>query len=325
MNNQNNLLILLISIITINLLISYNISDIFNDSKEAVSVFAQETVSGEFLTYTNEEYGITMQYPSDWSKTEGGGEVKDDEIINVVFFTKDIDYSTTGVSLFIDSNQSISLQEYLSNTTEKYKEEVDPSSSTCSPSSSTICPTDFEIINSSANTDKTLAGYSAYILEYTMRYQIPNTVGDTIERYLDIGAKIGNNYYFVQYGARGEDAYFKSLPIVQKMIDSIKIGNDAATSPLSSQSQQPEPQQLQEPQNINNLNQQQLVDLIATTISNANNIDKNKIVQTVNDMIEPIKSKGGNVIESLKRIANVVSKDPSGVAANNIINAANKK
>ena len=42
-------------------------------------------------------------------------------------------------------------------------------------------------------------------------------------------------------------------------------------------------------------------------------------------MIEPIKAKGGNVIESLKRIAGVISKDPSGVAANNIINAANKK
>jgi len=148
-----------------------------------------------------------------------------------------------------------------------------------------------------------------------MRYRIPNTVGDTIERYLDIGAKIGNNYYFVEYGAR-EDGYFKSLQIVQKIIDSIKIGNDAATSPSSSQQQQ---------QNIKNLNQHQLVDLIATTISNANNIDKNKVIQAVNDKIEPIKSKGGNVIESLQRIANAVSKDPSGVAAKNIINAANKK
>jgi len=108
------------------------------------------------------------------------------------------------------------------------------------------------------------------------------------------------------------------------MIDSIKIGNDAATSPLSPQPQSL-PQQQPQQQNINDLDQQQLVDLIATTLSNANNIDKNKIVQTVNDMIEPIKAKGGNVIESLKRIANVISKDPSGVAANNIINAANKK
>ena len=37
-------------------------------------------------------------------------------------------------------------------------------------------------------------------------------------------------------------------------------------------------------------------------------------------MIEPVKAKdkGGNVIESLQRIANAVSKDPSGVAANKI-------
>ena len=78
-------------------------------------------------------------------------------------------------------------------------------------------------------------------------------------------------------------------------------------------------------QNLNNLNQQQLIDLIATTISNANNIEKNKVILALNDMIEPIKAKGGNVIESLKRIENVISKDPSGIAANNIINAGKTK
>jgi hypothetical protein len=35
-------------------------------------------------------------------------------------------------------------------------------------------------------------------------------------------------------------------------------------------------------------------------------------------MIEPIKAKGGNVIESLKRIAGAISKDPSWIAANKI-------
>lgn len=42
-------------------------------------------------------------------------------------------------------------------------------------------------------------------------------------------------------------------------------------------------------------------------------------------MIQSIKAKGSNVIESLQSIANTVSKGPSGVAAKNIINAANKK
>ncbi len=42
-------------------------------------------------------------------------------------------------------------------------------------------------------------------------------------------------------------------------------------------------------------------------------------------MIEQRKAKGGNVIESLKMMAGVISKDSMGLATNNIINAANKK
>ena len=135
------------------------------------------------------------------------------------------------------------------------------------------------------------------------------------------------------------------------MIDSIKIGN-AATSQLShqqpqqqqlqpqqqqqfqsQQQQQFQPQQQQQQQqhqfqpqqNLNNLDQQQLVDLIATEISTANNIDKNKVMQAVNDLSESTKAKGGNVIESLQKIAGLVLNDPTGNAANVIINAANQQ
>jgi hypothetical protein len=78
-------------------------------------------------------------------------------------------------------------------------------------------------------------------------------------------------------------------------------------------------------QNFNNLNKAQLVDLIATEISNANNVDKNKLIQAVNDLSESTKAKGGNDIESLKNIAELVLNDPSGKAANMIINVANTK
>lgn len=78
-------------------------------------------------------------------------------------------------------------------------------------------------------------------------------------------------------------------------------------------------------QNLNNLNQVQLVDLISSTISNANNIDKNKIIQSLNDFIEPTKAKGGNVIESLKQLSEIILKEPSGSIANTIINLAKTK
>jgi hypothetical protein len=78
-------------------------------------------------------------------------------------------------------------------------------------------------------------------------------------------------------------------------------------------------------QNLNNLNQLQLVDLIASTISNANNIDKNKVTQSLNDFIEPTQANGGNVIESLKKIADIILKDPSGNVANKVISVAKTK
>ena len=78
-------------------------------------------------------------------------------------------------------------------------------------------------------------------------------------------------------------------------------------------------------QNLNELNQIQLVDLIGSTISNANNIDKNKVTQSLNDFIEPTKAKGGNVIDSLNKIAEVILKDPSGNTAIKIVNLAKTK
>ena len=78
-------------------------------------------------------------------------------------------------------------------------------------------------------------------------------------------------------------------------------------------------------QNLNNLNQFQLVDLIASTISNANIIDKNKVTQSLNDFIEPTKANGGNVIEYLKQLYAIIVKDPSGSSANKIINLAQTK
>jgi hypothetical protein len=78
-------------------------------------------------------------------------------------------------------------------------------------------------------------------------------------------------------------------------------------------------------QNLNNLNEQQLVELIASTVSIANNIDKNKVLQVVNDLSASKKATGsGNVIDSLKNIAGFVLNDPSGNVAKNIIKVALK-
>jgi hypothetical protein len=96
--------------------------------------------------------------------------------------------------------------------------------------------------------------------------------------------------------------------------------NDGLLSTQINRSSIKNPPTLQNSLNINNLNQIQLVDLIASTISNTNNIDKNKIIQSINDLIEPTKAKGGNVIDLLKKIADNIVKEPSGSIANKILN-----
>jgi hypothetical protein len=56
-------------------------------------------------------------------------------------------------------------------------------------------------------------------------------------------------------------------------------------------------------QNLNNLNQAQLIDLIATEISNANNIDKTTLILGINDLSEKTKAKGGNEDKILGKLS----------------------
>ncbi len=428
---------------------------------------SEEDKVGGVSTYTNEKYDITMKYPSGWNKDEGEDDDADDNSILIVTFSKDVHDYKGDVALYIDPDHNIPINDYLSNTIAEYQD---------------LYEDDFHLIYSSANTNQRLAGYPAYLLEYTAKDELSDDLVNT--RTLEKAAKIGDNYYFVQYYAEDGDEYAKSLPIAQKMMNSIKI-DKPATSPLSqqqppqqpqiiipksplSQQQPPQQQPQQQPQiiipksntppiardssvvttqnrsinipleisdkesdmvdiaiveapkfgelaikdtntktltytphsnyigydsfifqgndrkassnnatvsiivanlppeptstsstgkslltfsteagsqnnnssaqtsintpniltniqKLNNLNQVQLVDLIATEISNANNVDKNLVIQTVNDLSEKTKAKGGNVIESLKKIAENILNEPSRNVAKFIINTANKQ
>jgi hypothetical protein len=79
------------------------------------------------------------------------------------------------------------------------------------------------------------------------------------------------------------------------------------------------------PQNLDNFTQVQLVDVISTEISNADHINKDKVTISINDFIGATEAEGGNVLEYLKQIANIVLKDPSGNIANKIIKLAKTK
>ncbi len=118
--------------------------------------------------------------------------------------------------------------------------------------------------------------------------------------------------------------YFEPVESEKKTIDNgTFIGSEKEPPSIQmNQSSLNNPNISTNTQNLNNLNQIQLVDLIASTISNANNIDKNRITQSLNDFIESTKSTGNNIMELLKKIAGIILNDPSGNVANAIIKNA---
>ena len=75
--------------------------------------------------------------------------------------------------------------------------------------------------------------------------------------------------------------------------------------------------------NLNALDQNQLIDMISLKISQAHNVEKNKITQALIDETEKTKSKGGDVMKTLRQIATIIIKNPSDPLADKIIGIAN--
>jgi hypothetical protein len=136
-----------------------------------------------------------------------------------------------------------------------------------------------------------------------------------------IDNKLNNETKIGSSNISSSNSVIPSNEMIQKNVTNInqQSNSDGLLSTQINRSSIKNPLILQN-SNINNLNQVQLVDLIASTISNTNNIDKNKIIKSINDLIEPTKAKGGNVIDLLKKIADSIIKEPSGSIANKILN-----
>jgi hypothetical protein len=77
--------------------------------------------------------------------------------------------------------------------------------------------------------------------------------------------------------------------------------------------------------NLNALDQNQLIDMISLKISQTHNVEKNKITQALIDETEKTKSKGGDVMKTLRQIATIIIKNPSHPLADKIIGIAKTK
>jgi hypothetical protein len=155
-------------------------------------------------SFENNSYGITIQYPANWTKEEEDLDPTD-PITNIVTFSAPFDsrldqYSESfGISIENLTDTNMTLEEYADSLIANYNETL----------------TDFKLIES--NTNSTLGGSNpAYRLVYSDRED------DTSYRTMEVGTIIGDKVYFIEYIAE-EENYSDYLPIVYTMADSLEI------------------------------------------------------------------------------------------------------
>jgi hypothetical protein len=156
-------------------------------------------------TYDNRNYGIQIQYPSDWSVQESKSSC---ELINVAAFLSPTGnpFPTAEVTIYMDRlhNSTTNLDNY-AHFVAFTDYENRPSYFHA-----------FKLIELSTNSS-VLAGKPAYTLIGT--YQDPSA---GLQKLMEVGTIIGDKAYSVQYIADAPK-YSDYLPTVQKMIDSLVI------------------------------------------------------------------------------------------------------
>jgi hypothetical protein len=154
------------------------------------------------LPYQNPAYGISMQYPFDWNK-EDGGQTKAGNLsaFTVAFYSPPPLRNAFLKVIELNSTQPVNatIPQLL---TEAIKRDMNISSG-------------FQVIQ--ASTNGSLAGKSAYILVSTA-----NIIKDIRYQTMEVGTLSGNSKYTIIFEALASN-YLTYLPTAQKMIDSFKL------------------------------------------------------------------------------------------------------
>jgi hypothetical protein len=159
----------------------------------------------DILTYQNSSYGITIQYPANWTKDERDYSPNDTVTNIVAFFSPDdntSDIYPTSLAIYMDrlTNQNLTVEEYAASQIAYFNKTL----------------TDFNLIES--NTNITLKGRNnpAYGLIYTDRENGNNY------KTMEIATISGDRIYYIKYIAE-EKQYSNYLPAIQRMINSLQI------------------------------------------------------------------------------------------------------
>jgi hypothetical protein len=178
-------------------------------------------LGGEFLTYTNDTYGIRIQYPQNWTIKDNYRLNPDDPYITIVSFfappEKNITSPREEVTVYVDTQQyRTSLEEYM-------LEPVLNNNNTQLGKWKNVSVVEFE-------ENSTLAERPAYKVE--LKY-IDEITGSPVDRYLlDTGTVVEDKVYVVSYWAEPQ-TYSELLPDVEKMVDSFEILDTIDSEPIS--------------------------------------------------------------------------------------------
>jgi plastocyanin len=156
-----------------------------------------------YLRYDNTSYGISIQYPSDWTFGHYDFDPYDTFVFVVTFeapFENSSDQYAEKVDVAIDmTGQPGNLHEYLDYVIDSYKGK-----------------SDFHVYES--HTNITLGGHPAY----TVVFRSLDNMTFVKHRTLEVGTIIGDIVYYLTYDAE-QSKYDDYLPTVQKMIESFKV------------------------------------------------------------------------------------------------------
>lgn len=170
------------------------------------------TAKENFLLYTNSEHGFSIKYPSSWEVLTGnripGSHIEGVEPL-VVFVPPGELATTNAFTTFVElainhEAEDLDLNEVIQDNIRDIMRESSISN--------------FVIDN--ANTNGLLSGKPAYILSYSA--DRPTAQGVTPFVVKEIGTKVGDDYFFVNYIAT-KDKESKYLSVAQEMVKSFKL------------------------------------------------------------------------------------------------------
>ncbi|MDN5846947.1 MAG: hypothetical protein L0H53_11810 [Candidatus Nitrosocosmicus sp.] len=172
------------------------------------------SANDHFLLYKNPEYDFSINYPPSWDILTGnripGSHIE--EIKPIVVFVPPGEIATSNAfTAFVEvainhEAENLDLDGVLQDNIRDIMRE------------SSL--TNFTIDN--ANTDGLLSGEPAYILSYSADRS--NVQGSDNYVVKEIGTKVGDDYYFINYIAN-KDKENKFLPLAQQMVKSFKLSN----------------------------------------------------------------------------------------------------